>query len=75
MQLVRTTLRIPYDLKKTAERMAVDTNTTLQYVFQRALTHYVETQANKKAKKIVFKTHNLGKPLDHLTRADFYAKP
>ena len=75
MQLIRTTLRIPYDLKKTAESMAFDANTTLQDVFHKALNLYVKTQATKKAQRIVFKTHNIGKPLDHFTRASYYAKP
>lgn len=28
-----------------------------------------------KTKKLVFKSHNLGKPLDNLTRDDFYDDP
>ena len=72
MQLIRTTLRLPPDLKKAAERAAFDENRTLQDVFHRALRHYVETRARKRVKKIVFKTHNLGVPLDHLRRDDYY---
>ncbi len=29
----------------------------------------------KEAKKIIFKTHHLGEPLDNLTRDDFYPDP
>ncbi len=71
--LTRTTLRIKTNLKKTAEKIAVEENTTLQYLFNRALEDYLETKARRIAKKIVFKTHNLGKPLDNLKRKDFYS--
>jgi hypothetical protein len=75
MQLIRTTLRLPPDLKKAAERAALDEDRTLQEVFHRALRHYVETRAHTRARKIVFKTHDLGVPLDNLTRDDFYPDP
>ena len=50
-------------------------NMTLQEIFNKALAQYLEYDAQKQAKKIVFKTHNLGKPLDNLKRADYYPKP
>ncbi len=75
MQLVRTTLRLEERLKAIAERRALEENTTLQEVFNRALALFLDREGKKKAKKIVFKTHNLGKPLDNLTREDFYPKP
>ena len=65
-------MRIKTNLKRTAEKIAVEENTTLQYLFNRALEDYLETKARKIAKKIVFKTHNLGNPLDNLRRKDFY---
>lgn len=73
--LVRTTLRIKENLKKTAEHKALQDDVTLQEVFNRALEHYLENEAKIEAKKIVFKTHDLGKPVDNFKRADFYPKP
>lgn len=73
--LVRTTLRINENLKKSAEQKALHMNMTLQEIFNKALAQYLEHDAQKQAKKIVFKTHDLGKPLDNLKRADYYPKP
>lgn len=73
--LVRTTLRLEENLKNIAERIALEESTTLQDIFNRALKTYLEKDSKKKAKKIVFKTHNLGEPLDNLTRADYYNRP
>lgn len=70
--LIRTTLRIEENLKKSAERKALDEDTTLQDIFNKALASYLQNQTKKKAKKIVFITHNLGEPLDNLTRDDIY---
>ena len=72
MQLVRTTLRIDENLKKIAQLKALEEDTTLQQIFNRALAAYVKADAKKKAKKIVFKTYHLGKKLDNLTRDDIY---
>ncbi len=73
--LVRTTLRIKEQLKKNAEKKALQDDITLQEVFNRALEQYLENESKKEAKKIVFKTHDLGVPLDNLTRKDFYPEP
>lgn len=73
MHLVRTTLRLEERLKSIAERRALEENTTFQDIFNRALELFLDQEGKKRAKKIVFKTHNLGRPLDNLTRADFYA--
>ena len=73
--LVRTTLRIHENLKKTAEKKALDMDTTLQDLFNQALAQYLEQDAKKQAKRIVFKTHNLGSALDNLTRNDYYSDP
>ena len=73
--ITRTTLRLDEKLKKEAERYALDSNTTLQAIFNDALAKYLEQQAKTKAKKIIFKTHDLGQPLDNLTRNDFYSSP
>ncbi|MDP3758438.1 MAG: hypothetical protein Q8Q86_01855 [Candidatus Daviesbacteria bacterium] len=73
--LIRTTLRIPKNLKKQAELKALQDDVTLQEVFNQALASFLEKEAKTKAKKLVFKTHNLGAPLDNLTRDDFYDTP
>lgn len=75
MQLVRTTLRLQKDLKKRAEQSALDRDTTLQNIFNEALHFYLEKEAKINAKKIIFKFHRLGSPLDNLTRDDFYPDP
>jgi len=71
--LVRTTLRLKENLKKTAELIAIQENTTLQEILNKALEKYLDREAQIEAKKIIFKTHNLGEPLDNLTRDDFYS--
>lgn len=73
--LIRTTLRIEENLKKSAERKALDEDTTLQDIFNKALASYLQNQTKKKAKKIVFITHNLGTALDNLRRKDYYPEP
>lgn len=73
--LVRTTLRLNENLKKTAEKKALQDDVTLQEIFNRALAEYLEKDARREAKKIIFKTHHLGEPLDRLTRDDFYPDP
>ncbi len=75
MQLVRTTLRIKEQIKKDAQRHALEENTSLQEIFNRALERYLEQEGKKEARTIVFKTHDLGKALDNLTRKDFYSDP
>jgi hypothetical protein len=57
-----------------AEKQAAEQHTTLQAVFNNALEQYLNTTAKKVAKKIVFQTHDLGKPLDNLKRSDYYPK-
>lgn len=73
--LVRTTLRLKENIKRSAEKKAHEENTTLQEIFNRALEEYLQKDARNQAKKIVFKTHNLGASLDNLTRDDFYPDP
>ena len=73
--LIRTTLRIEENLKRTAELKALDEDTTLQAIFNRALEEYLKNQAKKKSKKIKFITHNLGTALDNLRRKDYYPEP
>lgn len=73
--LIRTTLRIDKELKKNAERKALEEDTTLQDIFNKALESYLQNQAKKEAKKIVFKSFHLGADLDNLTRSDYYPDP
>ena len=73
--LVRTTLRINENLKKSAEKKAMQMDMTLQDIFNNALAQYLEHDAQRQAKKIIFKMHDLGEPLDNLKREDFYKKP
>ncbi len=73
--LVRTTLRLKENLKRTAEKKALQDDVTLQEIFNQALEEYLEKDAKKEAGRIIFKTHHLGKPLDNLTRDDFYPDP
>lgn len=73
--LVRTTLRLEENLKKSAQRKALEEDTTLQDIFNKALESYLQNQAKDKARKIVFKAKDLGVPLDNLTRSDFYPDP
>jgi len=73
--LVRTTLRIEKNLKKEADQLALEQDTTLQNIFNKALIAYLAKDAKKQARKIVFKTHNLGVPLDNLRRSDYYEDP
>lgn len=74
MHLTRTTLRLNTNLKRAAEKRAHEENTTLQAVLNEALEQYLNSQAREMAQKIVFRTHDLGEPLDNLTRADYYPK-
>lgn len=71
----RTTLRIKTQTKKAAERLAIEENISLQEVFNRALERYLEEEGKREAKRIVFRTHDLGKSLDNLRRDDFYSDP
>ena len=75
MMLARTTIRIKASLKRDAEIKAARDNLTLQEVFNRALEYYLRNESKLEAKRIIFKTHNLGKPLDNLRRKDYYPDP
>ena len=73
--MIRTTLRINENLKKQAEKKALQDDVTLQEIFNQALEDYLQNEAKKEAKTIVFKSHDLGVPLDNLRRADYYDEP
>jgi hypothetical protein len=72
MKLVRTTLRLQEPLKKNAEQLALEQNTSLQDIFNKALAAYLRKVDERNADYIIFKTHDLGVPLDNLTRDDIY---
>ena len=70
--MVKTTLRLQDSLKRAAQQQAIEEDTTLQDIINQALEQYLRKAAKQSAKKIVFKTHDLGVPLDNLTRDDYY---
>lgn len=72
MTLTRTTLRIQPHLKKAAQKLAAEENMTLQELFNHALETYLNKKTQKKARKMIIPTINLGVNLDNLTREDFY---
>lgn len=72
MNTIRTTLRLAPELKRAAEKQAIESGTTLQALFNNALDQYLNANAKAKAKKIVFHTHDLGEALDNLRRGDYY---
>lgn len=71
-QLVRTTLRLPVELKKAADQRALDTDSSLQEIFIQALRQYLKSKEISEAHTIVFPHHSLGVPLDNITREDIY---
>jgi len=76
MALVRTTLRIEQNLKKEAEKMALEQGLTLQYIFNEALRNAVTNEKKLTTKpKIKFFDKNMGNMPDILTRDDFYDDP
>ena len=75
MQLVRTTLRLDSNLKKSAEMLALKNDQSFQEVLNQALAQYLIKVAKNDAKKIVFHTHDFGAPIENLTRDDIYDEP
>lgn len=75
VKLIRTTLRLRADLKKAAEKLAVDHDLTLQEVFNQALEKYIKKAGKKDSGEIIFLSQDLGVPLDNLTREDYYDDP
>ncbi len=72
MQLVRTTIRLTPQLKKTADLKAFRSNTTFQSLVEKALDNYLNQESRHHAQKLVFKDKNIGVPLDQLSREDIY---
>ena len=75
MQLVRTTLRLDSDLKKSAEMLALKNNQSFQDIVATALKDYLKNSAKNEAKILFLPSHDLGAPLDNLTRDDYYDEP
>ncbi len=75
MQLVRTTLRLDSNLKKSAEMLALKNDQSFQEVVATALREHINTSAKNEAKIFFLPSHDLGTPLDNLTRDDFYDEP
>jgi hypothetical protein len=74
MELVRTTIRIKKNLKREAEKLAHDKETSFQEVVNDALLVYLTTQP-RKVQKIEFITHDFGDAFDNLKRSDYYGEP
>lgn len=72
MQLTRTTLRLDKNLKKDVEKLALEEETSVQKIMNDALSDFLKKAAKKKAGIRFIPTHNLGVPLDNLTRNDYY---
>lgn len=68
-------MRLKENLKEALEKHAFEEKLTLQEAFNKAIECYLKKEAKKKVKKLIFKTHHLGIPLDNLSRNDFYADP
>ncbi|MFZ1721939.1 MAG: hypothetical protein WAU07_05545 [Microgenomates group bacterium] len=73
MQLIRTTVRLHPQIKKAADKRAVDLDITFQALLEKALKAFLNQKSRKQAQKIVFKDRNIGTPLDHLDREALYA--
>ena len=73
MQLQQTTIRLQEPLKKSAQAKALELNISFQTLITRALQEFLQVKSDQKSQKIVFHTHDLGVPLDDLTREDIYA--
>jgi len=72
MLLTRTSLRLEPELTKTAKLLAVHRRISFQSLVNQALREYVNKQTTSPKHKITFTSHDLGTPLDNLTRDDFY---
>ena len=75
MQLVINTLRLDSNLKKNAEMLALKNDQSFQEVVTTALREHLNTSAKNEAKILFLPSHDLGTPLDNLTRDDFYDEP
>lgn len=72
MITVKTTLNLNKQLKKMAERKALEEDTTLQEVINKALYNELVAGAVRKTKDIIFTPKAVDKNMGNLTRKDFY---
>jgi hypothetical protein len=70
--LVRTTVRLPQQLKKSADHKAIELDISFQDLVEQAIASFLQEKNRIKAKEIVFISKDIGAPLDNLTRADYY---
>lgn len=75
MLYTRTTTRIQTPLKKAAYLLAAQTDITFQAIINEALSDYLKNTDKQTAKKLTFKTADLGTGFDNLTRDDYYQEP
>lgn len=73
MLLQQTTIRLQEPLKKIAQAKALELNISFQTLITQALQKFLQEKSDIKSQKIVFHSHDLGFPLDALTREDIYA--
>ncbi len=73
MQLIRTTIRLPQQMKTAVEITAIKQRTTFQPIVTQAISQYMQKNTTKNLKKIKFMSKNLGSSLDNLTREEIYA--
>jgi hypothetical protein len=74
MELVRTTIRIPKDLKKEIQKKAIKDNKSFQDIVNEAVWEYVNRPYQRKPIKIKFANLHLG-GINKLTREDIYGTP
>lgn len=75
MQLIRTTLRLDKNLKKEIEILALKEGLNFQKIVSIALNNHLKNSAKNEAKSFFIPSHDLGVPLDNLTRDDYYDDP
>ena len=75
MQLVRTTIRLDPELKKKAQKLALEQDKSFQELIVEALDKYFEEEATKKAEEFFVPDFDLGKNINKLSRDDIYGEP
>ena len=73
MQLTRTTVRLQPQIKKAAERKALELDISFQALLEKAVEAYLYQESQHKAHQLVFHDKKMGVPLDQLDREDIYA--
>lgn len=76
MTLVRTTLRLEKNLKKQAEKIALEKGITLQSMVNNALRNAIKpSKSKKKTDKVKFFDTKITRLPKNLTRNHFYENP